>query len=305
MVARALSLLALSFLVSTPAWSLATRTWVSGFGLDSNPCSYTAPCRTFSGALAKTDPGGIISVKDNATYSPVTINKSITIDGGGTYASVRHFGLDGITVNITSNDASGNVVVLRGLSIDSNGSGYGIVNTSSVTTHLHIEDCTLTRAGAGVGIFVTGQGSTVKMKNVDIRKMSAYGVVVSPPAGTPLKLTMTGVKVNHTGTYGLRILSNTNAMVVDSAFNGNDHGVSVESTSVHLNLTRTIVSQNSVNGLRHLVAGITTIIDRCSIFGNGTGISNTGSTVVGFNNNSIANNLQDVTGNAVQSLLQQ
>ena len=29
-----------------------TRTWVSGLGDDNNPCSFTAPCKTFAGALA-------------------------------------------------------------------------------------------------------------------------------------------------------------------------------------------------------------------------------------------------------------
>jgi hypothetical protein len=32
----------------------ATRTWVSGVGNDANPCSRTAPCKTFAGAISKT-----------------------------------------------------------------------------------------------------------------------------------------------------------------------------------------------------------------------------------------------------------
>ncbi|MDB5582614.1 MAG: hypothetical protein JWR80_7790, partial [Bradyrhizobium sp.] len=40
-----------SSLLATPANAQATRTWVSGVGDDANPCSRTAPCKTFAGAI--------------------------------------------------------------------------------------------------------------------------------------------------------------------------------------------------------------------------------------------------------------
>ena len=305
MYGRSLSVLVLSLvLLAAPAYGLATRTWVNGNGSDANPCSYTAPCRTFSGAYLNTSIGGTISVQNPGSYGTLTISKSITVDGGGHFATVRHTTSDGVTVNFTASDVSGNVVVLRGLSFDSTGVGYGVANFSTATTHLHIEDCTFTREGAGIGNFTTGVGATMKLKNVSIRHSNVYGVIVSPPAGAAFKLTMIDVHVNDGGTYGLRVTNNTNGTVTDSSFQGNDHGASIENASVHLKFTRTIFAGNT-NGLRHTVSGITTLIDRCSIFGNGTGISNTGSTVLGMSNNSIANNLTDVSGNAVQSLLQQ
>jgi hypothetical protein len=48
-------LLALVF--TTLASAQATRTWVSGVGDDANPCSRTAPCKTFAGAISKTAAG--------------------------------------------------------------------------------------------------------------------------------------------------------------------------------------------------------------------------------------------------------
>jgi len=60
----------------------ATRTWVSGVGDDANPCSRTAPCKTFAGAISKTAEGGEINALDPGGYGAVTITKSITIDGG-------------------------------------------------------------------------------------------------------------------------------------------------------------------------------------------------------------------------------
>lgn len=58
----------------------ATRTWVSGVGDDANPCSRTAPCKTFAGAISKTATGGIINCLDPGGFGAVTITKSITID---------------------------------------------------------------------------------------------------------------------------------------------------------------------------------------------------------------------------------
>jgi len=294
----------LAVLVSATAFAQAPRTWVSGGGDDTFPCSYTAPCKTFSGALIKTATGGVISVLDPGPYGAVTITKSITIDGGGTYASILHTG-DGITLNFTgAADAFGDTVVLRGLSLDSpSAAGYGIFVTGTSPTHLHIENCRFTRAGAGVGMFPGGAGSTLNMKDVDIRKMNAYGVIVDAPAGTPLKLSMDHVKITQSAAYGLIIMDNTSGTITDSVFNNNAFGASIQTSSVFVNFVRTVMSGNSSTGLNHAVSGIQTLIDGCSIFSNPVGIANTGGTVIGFTNNAVANNGTDVVGNPVTSLL--
>src|SRR6476661_2836392 len=68
---------------SSLAHAQATRTWVSGVGDDANPCSRTAPCKTFAGAISKTAPGGEINVLDPGGFGAVTITKSITISSEG------------------------------------------------------------------------------------------------------------------------------------------------------------------------------------------------------------------------------
>ena len=85
---RFVAVLVLLFAFSSLAHAQATRTWVSGVGDDANPCSRTAPCKTFAGAISKTAAGGEIDALDPAGYGAVTITKSITIDGTGTLASV-------------------------------------------------------------------------------------------------------------------------------------------------------------------------------------------------------------------------
>src|SRR5215213_2030059 len=107
---------------AAPASAQATRTWVSGVGDDVNPCSRTAPCKTFAGAISKTAVGGEIDALDPGGFGAVTIVKTITLDGGtgSGWASILASGTSGIIVNAGAND----VITLRNLSI--NGAGTGI-----------------------------------------------------------------------------------------------------------------------------------------------------------------------------------
>src|SRR3989475_7600901 len=96
-LAPALALIALALPASASAQ--VTRTWVSGVGDDVNPCSRTAPCKTFAGAISKTAARGEINVLDSGGFGAVTITKAITIDGGAAFASVLAAGTTGIIVN--------------------------------------------------------------------------------------------------------------------------------------------------------------------------------------------------------------
>src|SRR5437867_12215423 len=103
----------LVFVFASLAQAQATRTWVSGVGDDVNPCSRTAPCKTFAGAISKTATGGEIDVLDPGGYGAVTITRSITIDGSNTQASVLAAGTNGIIIN-----GAGIEVTIRGLAIN-------------------------------------------------------------------------------------------------------------------------------------------------------------------------------------------
>src|SRR5436309_10432998 len=84
--------------LSVSAFAQATRTWVSGVGDDVNPCSRTAPCKTWAGAISKTASGGIIDALDPGGYGAVTITKPMTLEGNGTLASTLHSGVPGIII---------------------------------------------------------------------------------------------------------------------------------------------------------------------------------------------------------------
>src|SRR5438046_4931697 len=118
---NALAIAVFTIAFSSIAQAQASRTWVSGVGDDANPCSRTAPCKTFAGAISKTAAGGEIDALDPGGFGAVTITKAITIDGGGgQVASVLASGTDGIVVQAQPTDT----VILRNLSI--NGIAYGM-----------------------------------------------------------------------------------------------------------------------------------------------------------------------------------
>src|ERR1700716_229032 len=102
------------FLASAPAQAQATRTWVSGVGDDVNPCSRTAPCKTFAGAISKTAIAGEINCLDPGGFGAVTITKSMTLNCVGTLGSILASGVPGIIINAT---AAGSKVHLRNLQI--------------------------------------------------------------------------------------------------------------------------------------------------------------------------------------------
>jgi len=111
-------------LQALPAQAQATRTWVSGVGDDANPCSRTAPCKTFAGAISKTAPSGEINVLDPGGFGAVTITKSITIRADHVEAGVLVSGTNGIVVSAGPNDR----VVLEGLDIEGLGTGLNGVS---------------------------------------------------------------------------------------------------------------------------------------------------------------------------------
>src|SRR5262249_47816620 len=107
----------------TPAQAQATRTWVSATGSDSNPCTRTAPCLTFAGAMdpAKTATGGYINCLDPGGFGSVSINRSMTIQCDEETGHILACGTNGINVDLPA----GNAVTLRGLSIEGCGFGTG------------------------------------------------------------------------------------------------------------------------------------------------------------------------------------
>jgi hypothetical protein len=196
MKARVLVLVVLSMLVSVFAFGQATRTWVSGVGDDVNPCSRTAPCKTFAGAISKTAAGGEISVLDPGGYGAVTITKSITIDGNGTLASVLHSGVNGIVINALSTDT----VILRNLSINGAGTTIGINGISVVQAkNVIVENCAIFGSQKGLSVTNSSNQINIFMSNVDIDKESTNGIAFQPSGTGFVWAHLDGVRISRVG----------------------------------------------------------------------------------------------------------
>src|SRR5678816_4314093 len=173
------------FAMATASYAQATRTWVSGVGDDANPCSRTAPCKTFAGAISKTAASGEISVLDPGGFGTVNITKALTINGDGTLAAILNSGVTGIIVNAGVND----VVYIRNISI--NGAGTGLNGIRYIAGKaLHVENCNIygignNTAGNGHGIFVnlTATAGNLFVKDTNIKTCAVSGIAVQTSVG--------------------------------------------------------------------------------------------------------------------------
>jgi hypothetical protein len=167
------------FLASAPANAQATRTWVSGVGDDANPCSRTAPCKTFAGAISKTAAAGEINVLDPGGFGAVTITKSISITS--TFeAGVLVSGTNGIVVSLP---ASTDRVLLQGLDIEGLGTGLdGVKIIGSGTTT--IVNCQI-RHFTGNGVNLVGTSGARAVIKDSVITNNAGGFNISGAGGVP------------------------------------------------------------------------------------------------------------------------
>lgn len=164
---------ALFAIAASPAMAQATRTWVSGVGDDANPCSRTAPCKTFAGAISKTAAGGEIDVLDPGGFGTLTITKSITIRAQGAIGSVLASGNVGILINAGANDR----IELDGLDIN------GVSNSVAAGT-------------SGVRVV---SARDVVITNTTIRNFANFGVEVNATPQVRVTLDHSTVMNNGTG----------------------------------------------------------------------------------------------------------
>jgi len=190
------------------AQAQASRTWVSGVGDDANPCSRTAPCKTWAGAISKTAPCGEIDALDPGGYGAVTITKSITLDGTGTFASILASLTTGIIINATNTD----VITIRGLSINGFCNGIRGMNILQAKT-VNIEDCVIFRF-ANEGILVNESNDIqLNVRNSVIRDNVGDGISVASTGGT-VKGNLDNVQLTGNGNglhakQNSRVIANT------------------------------------------------------------------------------------------------
>jgi hypothetical protein len=183
MLAAFVAFATMAMLFAGPVSAQATRTWVSGVGDDANPCSRTAPCKTFAGAISKTAASGEIDCLDPGGFGALTITKALTIDCQGlSNGGVLVSGTNGILVNVTTGDTHVQLIGLDINGLNTGLSGVSVIGPDDVA----IINCLIygfQAGGSGNGVFVSGNtGAHVMIENSIIRQ-NTNGVTVTTPSG--------------------------------------------------------------------------------------------------------------------------
>jgi hypothetical protein len=291
-------------LQATSAHAQATRTWVSGVGDDANPCTRTAPCKTFAGAISKTAPSGEIDCLDPGGFGAVTITKSITIDCSATLGSVLAALTNGININGT-----GITVNLRGLSI--NGVGNGLIGINFIAGNaLNLDNVNVMNfnAGSATGIlFAPNTANSILQVNNSyitvngIAPSTGGGIVLQPAAGGSAVVVISNSRINA-NSDGVKANS-TNGIVVmtvrDStlAHNRGNGIVAASVRTIAIMVERDTISANFQNGILASGGGSLVRISNSSIFANVVnGVAAAGGGVVhSYKNNAINGNVVDGT----------
>jgi hypothetical protein len=274
-LALAMTVFASLALIATPAHAQASRTWVSGVGDDANPCSRTAPCKTFAGTISKTAVNGEINCLDPGGFGAVTINKSISIDCHEVPGSILNAGTSGVNIAFDSFDPTDTrkTVNLRNLMIQGFDSGLAGINITGAGpgSNVDVEDCLITGefGGSGNGISdARGRGMLV-VNNTTIRNFGGTGISISS---------------SNNGSRRA-VISNTRIL------NGNN-GINV-GFDADVEVSHVIVSQMATNGVQVSTSGNVNI-DSTEIVHSGTGILNQG--IARISNDDIAFNTTATNG---------
>ena len=247
-------------LAIAPAHAQATRTWVSGVGDDVNPCSRTAPCKTWPGAISKTAAGGEIDALDPGGFGTVTIVKSITLDGGGgQVASILSApGVNGVNVSAQTTD----VIILRNLRINGAGGATGVqVNTAAKVI---IEKCDIF-GFATAAVNVTP--SVVTTVNVKIQETTLNnnqaGVLSKPTNGATVNMSIDhsfidanvggAMKIDGTGGGSSNVSVNDTSLSLNGGAGTN--GVSGASGNVAIDMMRDTITKNGGAGVQANISG--------------------------------------------------
>ena len=283
---RFLLVMALCVLIVGVAEGQATRTWVSGVGDDANPCSRTAPCKTYAGAISKTAAGGEISVLDPGGYGALTVTKSITIQGTGTLASGLNSSVNGFLIN-----AAGIKVVLRDLSINGAGTTLGVNGVRLIQGgQLILERVNIqNQSGRCVSIEAPSQ---VQLTDVTLSNcLIGYAAIPSAPPQV-IKSVLNNVRIfnNSTGVFisngGITHINESNIS------NNTNQGIVAEQNSgtTRVNVYNSIISSNGTAINAGNGASITRI-GHCVIQNNTSGFTfSGGGTILTFGDNYITDN---------------
>jgi hypothetical protein len=285
MVLRALGFFAL-LAAANPAAALATHTFVSATGSDSNACTQTLPCLTFQRAVNVTAAGGMIDALTSGDFGSFVVNNSLTINGHG-LATIQETSGQAVAVN---EYATTDVVILRGLTINGGGTGVeGVYYPGG--GELVVDDCTISGFTYDGIVNVTNGNSVLIVRNTTIVG-GATGIYVNEDGGMT---TLEHVIISGISTYGIEVLNSPGNLVInDSVINGGVYGVDIQSSAYYgaaafaAMLERSTITNASTAGV-YVGVGATNI-DSTNFLFDGFPVEAQSGGVIRLSNNNVYNN---------------
>ena len=268
------------FAFASMAQAQATRTWVSGVGDDVNPCSRTAPCKTFAGAISKTATNGEINCLDPAGYGAINITKSITIDCEDTQGSILASLVNGVIVN-----GAGVDVRLRGISINGVGNGINCVRVLQASRVTLDEVVCNGFTQHGVSVENSSGALSLVVWNSSFRSLGGNGINTFV-TGTGSASVAVGSSLFAFTNIALNFGVSAKGAVHDSTITNNGTGLRADGATSNLSAQNNQVSHNTTGVFA--ANGANVRIGGNLITGNGTGLS--GANIMSFGQNSIDGN---------------
>jgi hypothetical protein len=305
---KALACLTFTLVCASAAHAQATRTWVSGVGDDVNPCSRTAPCKTFAGAISKTAAGGEIDALDPGGYGTVTATKSITIDGtdGAGFGSILASGTNGVNVNDSATASPNTIVVtLRNLSINGAGTTLGVngINFTSGKA-VNVEGCQIfnfSNAGINVSKTAASAGAELYVSDTSIFACANGVKLTSTGAGSFISAILNRVEIKRTTTNAVRLESNAFAEIRGSVIEFAATGISMVGPGAQFSMDDSMVAHCTTAGIS--AAGGTGRLSHSSILLNAIGVSfSAGGSVRTFGDNNFDGNTTPFSGGALTGI---
>jgi hypothetical protein len=282
-------------LTTTAAQAQATRTWVSGVGDDANPCSRTAPCKTWPGAISKTADCGEIDALDPGGFGGVTITKGITLDGGGgQVASILVSGTPGITINNSSSTCHSDIIRnLRIVGIGSGTIGVNIVTSSAPSAVIFEHDAINSFTQQCINVAGT-QPQFVTVMDSQLDLCAGGGISMTSPVQVDLLNLVRSVLT--TNSVGLTIGANTKANVESTQIVDNTTGgVLANSASAKIDINNSSVSNNIGYGIQ-ASAGLIDLSNTTVVYNGGQGLmAAAGANINTWSNNWVVGNNPDGT----------
>lgn len=284
----------------------SSNSWVSSTGNDSNACTRTAPCATFSAALAKTDPEGEILCADSGDFGTLYIRRSVTINCENVLASASYITFGNMPASVRIETAAADRVVLRGLNIFtqatetpiySSGAGTLVLDRVKITGHL--------RNGAhGIEFRPSGAGRLVIIDSVVNQAgagTSSAGILIKPTGSGTAQVLLDRVTA-ASNTFGIAADGSSstggiNMTITNSSAAANTlDGIVATSQSGNAPIAVTVSGSSSINngyGVRAIGPNVTVRVEKSRVLGNGAGLTASGAALLSGGQNTIEANAAD------------